>query len=656
MAQVAEPLVRKTVTVLFCDVTGFTSLGERVDPETMRRVMLHYFDEMRTVLERHGGTVKKFIGDAVMAVFGVPVVHEDDALRAVRAADEMRRALARLNVELVARYGIRLEERIGINTGEVVVGDPTTQQTVATGDALNVAARLQQAAQPGEILLGRGTHRLVADRVRAGPLETFHAKGKSAPVSSWRLDEVRAGADLIFRRLDSPLVGRGLERDYLRDAYRTVIEEQSCRLVTVLGAAGVGKTRLAQEIAARSFGAAVAQGRCLSYGDGITFFPIAEVVRSLAGITADDNDRVVRARVGQLLPLGDEAEVVTERLVSLLSDDGTARADEVFWAVRKLLEVVARSRPLVLLLEDLHWAEPTLLDLIEYLVGWSRGSPMLVLALARPELLELRPGWPGDRLVLEPLDGDDVHALLGNLLGSAELDPAVAANIQHAAEGNPLFVEELVRMLVDDGTLVLEDGRWIAREVGELPIPPSINALLAARLDRLEPEEQTIIQCASVIGKQFWWRAVVELAPPELASRVGSHLHALVRKRLVFPAEPASFVSEDSFRFGHILVRDAAYAAMPKATRATLHERFAAWLESKGAQEEFRGHHLEQAYRARCELGPADDETRALGERAATLLASAGRRAFARDDLPAARTLLEHAVALPLDRPAEAET
>jgi class 3 adenylate cyclase len=656
MVERVEPLLRKTVTVLFCDVTGSTSLGERIDPETLRRVMLQYFDEMRAAIERHGGTVEKFIGDAVMAVFGVPVVHEDDALRAVRAADEMRGALTRLNNDLDARYGVRLEMRIGINTGEVVVGDPTAKHLIATGDAVNVAARLQQAAQPGEILLGRETHRLVADRIRSGPLETFPLKGKSETVPTWRLDEVRAGAEFIFRRLDSPLVGRAQERDFLRAAYRAVIEEQSCRLVTVLGAAGVGKSRLAQEVAARSFGATVAQGRCLSYGEGITFFPIAEVLRSLAGVTADDDDRIIEARVEQLLPSGDESEVVTERLVSLLTDDGTARAEEVFWAVRKLLEVVARSRPLVLVLEDLHWAEPTLLDLIEYLVGWSRGAPMLVLALARPELLEQRPGWPGESLSLEPLDSEDVQALLGNLLGSAELDPAVAANIEQAADGNPLFVEELVRMLVDDGTLVLEDGRWVAREVGELRIPPSINALLAARLDRLDPEEQTVIQCASVIGKQFWWRAVVELSPPELAGRVGSHLHSLVRKRLIFPAEPASFVAEDSFRFGHILVRDAAYAAMPKATRAELHERFAAWLESKGAQEEFRGHHLEQAYRARCELGPPDDETRALGKRAAALLASAGRRAFARDDLPAASTLLERAAALPLDEAAKAET
>jgi class 3 adenylate cyclase/tetratricopeptide (TPR) repeat protein len=646
MAHAADPLVRKTVTVLFCDVTGSTSLGERMDPETLRRVMLEYFDEMRAAIERHGGTVEKFIGDAVMAVFGVPVVHEDDALRAVRAADEMRRALTRLNNELDERFGVRLEMRIGINTGEVVVGDPTAKHLIATGDAVNVAARLQQAAQPGEILLGRETHRLVADRIRAGPLETFTLKGKSEPVRSWRLDEVRAGAELIFRRLDSPLVGREHERDFLRNAYRAVIEDQSCRLVTVLGAAGVGKTRLAQEVAARSFGATVAQGRCLSYGDGITFFPVAEVVRSLAGVAADDDQSVVEARIAQLLPPGEEAALVTERLVALLATDGAARAEEVFWAVRKLLEVVARSRPLVLVLEDLHWAEPTLLDLVEYLVGWSRGAPMLVLALARPELLELRPGWPGDRLTLEPLGTDEVRTLLGNLLGAAELDAGVARRIEDAADGNPLFVEELVRMLVDDGTLVLDKGQWVASDVGELPIPPSINALLSARLDRLDLEEQAVLQCASVIGKQFWWSAVAELVPEESREHVGPHLHGLVRKRLVFPAESTSFASEDSFRFGHILVCDAAYAGLSKARRAELHERFADWLGRKGGPEEIRGHHLERAHAALQELGQVNGETHALGERAATLLASAGRRAALRADTPAAGALLGRAAAL----------
>jgi class 3 adenylate cyclase/tetratricopeptide (TPR) repeat protein len=649
MAQRAEPLVRKTVTILFCDVTGFTSLGERVDPETMRRVMLRYFDEMRTVLQRHGGTVEKFIGDAVMAIFGIPVLHEDDALRAVRAGDEMRLALARLNDELDERFGVRLEARIGINTGEVIAGDPSSQQTIATGDAVNVAARLQQAAQPGEILLGRETHRLVADRVRAGPLETFSAKGKSEPVSSWRLDEVRAGAERIFRRLGSPMVGRERERDILHAAYRTALEEQSCGVVTVLGPAGVGKTRLAQEVAARSFGATVAQGRCLPYGDGITFFPVTEILRSLAGLSADDDGGVVRGRIAQLLPATDESSLVADRLVGLLSAETDVRSEEAFWAVRKLLEAVARSRPLVLVLEDLHWAEPTLLDLVEYLVGWSRGAPMLVLALARPDLLDLRPAWPGERLLIEPLDGDDVRVLLGNLLGAAELDAQIALRIESAAEGNPLFVEELVRMLVEDGALVLDDGRWIARDIGELAIPPSISALLSARLDHLDPEEQTVLQCASVIGKLFWWSAVAELVPAEVRDRVGSHLHALVRKRLVFPAESTSFVNEDSFRFGHILARDAAYAALPKARRAELHERFAGWLDRKGGYEEIRGHHLDRAYIARCELSPADDNTRALGSRAGTLLAAAGRRALARGDAPAAVSLLSRAAELPAE-------
>jgi len=647
MASAAEPLVRKTVSVLFCDVTGFTSLGERVDPETMRSVMVRYFDEMRTVLERHGGTVEKFIGDAVMAIFGVPLVHEDDALRAVRAADEMRRALDRLNGDLEGRFGVRLEARIGINTGEVIVGDPATQQTVATGDAINVAARLQQAAQPGEILLGRETHGLVAERVRAGPLQTFSLKGKSEPVPSWRLDEVRAGAERIFRRLDSPLVGRERERGALHQAYRAALEDQSCHLVTVLGSAGVGKSRLAQEVAARSFGASVAQGRCLPYGEGITFFAVTEVLRSIAAVAADDDEEVVRARVEQLLPPNDEAPVVADRIVGLLRAETTVRAEEAFWAVRKLLEAVARSRPLVLVLDDVHWAEPTLLDLVEYLVGWSRGAPMLVLVLARPDLVDRRPGWPGERLVLEPLQRSEVQELLRSLLGTAELDAEIAGRIEHAADGNPLFVEELVRMLLDEEALVLDDGRWVARDLEELPIPPTISAVLAARLDHLDPEEQIVLQCASVIGKQFWWSAVADLVPQDLRGRVGSHLHALVRKRLVFPAESTSFVSEDSFRFGHILVRDAAYSTLPKERRAELHEHFAEWLDRKGAYEEIRGHHLERAYATRSELGPDRPETRALGEQARALLASAGRRAHARGDVPAAVALLTKAAELP---------
>jgi class 3 adenylate cyclase len=648
MAANAESLVRKTVTILFCDVVGSTSLGERIDPETTRRVMLRYFDETRAVLERHGGTVEKFIGDAVVAVFGVPVLHEDDALRAVRAADELRDALETLNRELDDHWGIRLEWRIGINTGEVVVGDPTSRQTIASGDTVNVAARLQHAAGPGDILLGKETHRLVRDLIRAGPLTSFALKGKSDEVKTWRLEEVRAGAERVFRRIASPLVGREAEQDAFHDLYRTVLEEQSCRLVTLLGPAGIGKTRLAEEIAARLFGATVAFGRSLPYGDGITFWPIVEIVRSLTGLTAEHGPEEARRRLTGLLPQTEESAVAVERVLGVLGLGGVARSEESFWALRRLFEAVARDRPLVLVLEDLQWAEPTLLDLVEYLVGWSRGAPILIVCLTRPELLEQRGAWPGTRVILDRLDRSEAQTLLANVLGSEAVNEEVARRLATAADGNPLFLEELVRMLLDDGVLANVDGQWVA--VGDLDaiaIPPSISALLSARLDQLPPDERTVLQCASVIGKQFWWSAVADLAPAAIRDRVGAQLHALVRKRLIEPAETTTFAGEDSFRFEHILVRDAAYATLPKMARAEMHESFADWLEQRSVdQPEIMGHHLEQAYLARSELGRPDEATKLVGARAGAMLARAGRRAFAREDMPAAARMLGRAVAL----------
>jgi tetratricopeptide (TPR) repeat protein len=613
----------------------------------MRRVMLRYFDEMRAVLERHGGTVEKFIGDAVMAVFGIPRVHEDDALRAVRAAGEMRKRLAELNLELEARWGVRLEARIGINTGEVVTGEG---QTMATGDAVNVAARLQQAAEPGDILLGKETYALVSSAVEAGPLESFAVRGRRAEVHTWRLEDVRSSAEQVFRRLGSPLVGREPEQEALHAVYRQTLEEQSCRLVTVVGPAGIGKTRLAQEVAAHLFGATVAVGRCLPYGDGITFFPIVEIVRTLAGVSADDPPARVQARVSALAG-GDEA--LATRILDLLGLAGDTRADEWFWALRRLFESHARERPLVLVLEDVHWAEPTLLDLVEYLVGWSRGAPILLLCLARAELFETRTTWSGERIALDPLDESEVAALLTNVLGSAALETRAARRISAAAEGNPLFVEELVRMLVDDGVLHRVDGVWTGpQDLDSLAIPPTINALLSARLDRLDPEERAVLQAAAVIGKEFWWTAVTALAAEELRPRVGMHLHALVRKRLIFPAESSAFAREDSFRFGHILVRDAAYAAMSKEQRTELHERFASWLEERGAYSEISGHHLEQAYLTRVELGIVDEETARLALRAGRQLSAAARQAIARDDTHAAQSLLTRAIALlPEDEP-----
>jgi class 3 adenylate cyclase/tetratricopeptide (TPR) repeat protein len=652
-----EQLVRKTVTILFCDVVGSTALGESVDPETTRRVMLRYFDEARAVLERHGGTVEKFIGDAVVAVFGVPALHEDDALRAVRAADELRRALDGLNRELGEGWGVRLEWRIGINTGEVVVGDPSGTQTIASGDTVNVAARLQNAAQPGEILLGRETYARVQDHVTAGSLESFSLKGKSEGVKPWRLDEVRASADRVFRRLTSPIVGREAEQGVLHDVYRRVLEEQSCELVTVFGPAGIGKTRLGQEVAAQLFGATVAVGHCLPYGEGITLWPVVEILRELAGISADDSPDVALARLDALVSEGPDAQVIRMRAAGVLGFGSGARAQETFWALRRLFEELARPRPLVLVIEDLHWADASLLDLVEYLVGWSRGAPLLILCLARPELNERRPAWGrGDpnahSLTLEPLVTDEVHTLLANLLGSADLEPRLEKRIESAADGNPLFVEELVRVLLEDGVLQQRDGAWtVAGALERVTIPPSISALLAARLDQLDPEEREVLQCAAVVGKEFWWGAVVDLAPQGIRDRVGPHLHALVRKRLISPAPSVIFTSEDSFQFGHILVRDTAYGALSKARRAELHETFADWLarktaESGGDYSEIIGHHLEQAHRARVELGLLDESTIALGRRAGAELGAAGRRAVARDDAHAARSLLGRAANL----------
>ena len=653
MASPPDTLVRKTVTVLFCDVTGSTSLGEQVDPETMRGVMLRYFDEMRAVLEHHGGTVEKFIGDAVVAVFGVPTLHEDDALRALRAADEMRTRLSKLNEELMQRWGVRLEMRIGVNTGEVVVGDPSTGQTVATGDSVNVAARLQQAAGPGEILLGRETYRLVRGQIRAGPLEAFTLKGKAHPVAPWRLEHVLATTHGTLRRLTTPLIGRDQELEFVQQIYERTVSEESCRLVTVFGAAGLGKTRLAEEVGAKLLGARVVSGRCLPYGHGITFWPIVDIIRQVAAIVDDDSPADVRRKVAALLPPGDSS-LVSERIAGVMGLDAEiGQVEEVFWAVRKLFESLARSRPLVLVLEDIHWAEPTLLDLLEYLVGWSTGVPMMLLCLARPELVEIRTAWgsPGpnvDSLVLEPLAPSEVDSLLSNLIGNGDLDERVSVRIVDAAEGNPLFVEEMLRMLIDEGILVAQGGAWVAQELDKVVVPPTISAVLASRLDRLEPEERLLAQCASVIGKQFWWGAVAALAPPELRPDVARWLQSLVRKHLVVPDETAGLVGEDAFRFGHILIRDAAYTSLPKSLRSELHERFADWLEHKAGDrlpeyDEILGYHLEQAYATRLELGPEDARVRVLGIRAGTVLARGGMRALARTDITAARNLLERA-------------
>jgi class 3 adenylate cyclase/tetratricopeptide (TPR) repeat protein len=648
---------RKTVTLVFTDVVGSTSLGEQLDPELLRRVMTTYFDRMRAVLERHGGTVEKYIGDAIVAVFGIPEIHEDDALRAVRAADEMRTALTELNRELEDRYGVRIEARTGVNTGEVLA-EETRPDAPLTADAANTAARLEQAASPGDVLVGDSTYRLVRDAVTVEPAGPLELKGKAATQAAWRLLEVSPEGPGIARRLDSPIVGRDAELDLLREAFDRAATEPSCRLVTIIGPPGVGKSRLAAEFTAWLEGrATVLRGRCLPYGDGITYWPVAEVLRDAAAIAQEDGPEQATAKITSLLGAHEESSTIAERLGSVLGlAKAMAPAQETFWAVRRLLEVRAEHGPLVVVFDDIHWGEATFLDLVEYLAGWSTEAPILLLCLARPDLMDTRPTWAAGvpdatTMRLEPLTEDDSERLIDNLLGRAPLDEEVRARIRHAAEGNPLFVEEILRMLVDDGLLRQDDGRWTAAgDLSSIAIPPTINALLAARLELLSREERAVIQRASVVGKVFWWGAVAELSPSPEQAAVGGHLQSLVRRELVRP-DRSRFTGEDAFRFSHILIRDAAYAGTTKETRAQLHERFAGWLERRAADrltefEEVVGYHLEQAHRYRTELGLDGETGPRLAARAAELLATAGERALQRVDIHAAITLLSRATSL----------
>jgi class 3 adenylate cyclase/tetratricopeptide (TPR) repeat protein len=655
---------RKVVTVLFADITGSTSLGERLDPESLRGLLTRYFEEMRTIVERHGGLVSKFIGDAVMAVFGIPTRHEDDALRAVRAAWEMRGRLAQLNDEFAADWGVTVAVRTGLNTGDVLTAEPSDADSLVVGDVVNVAARLEQEAQPGEILVGEETYRLVADAVeaeRAGPLEL---RGRDAAVGAWRLLDVSSDAPGWARRLDSVLVGREDELRRMKEAFARIAERESCELVTVMGPAGVGKSRLTAELIAQvGTDATVLHGRCLSYGEGITFWPIASVVMGAIGMQERDSRAEAARRIAELLAAtgADAAEnqLVSNALTSLLGTPDIG-IQETSWAVRKFLERLAAGRPLVVVFDDIHWGEPTFLDLVDYLSDWISGAPVLILCQARPELLEVRPGWttakPNASLItLAPLTEEQTDGLIRGLVGGTGLPADARTRITELTEGNPLFVEETIRMLIDDGALRQAGGQWIVtRDLSSIAIPPTILALLSARLDRLDADQRPVIERAAVGGRSFWWGAVSALSPEEVRPRVGAALQSLVRKELIRP-DSSELRGEDAFRFTHILVRDATYNGIPKARRAGLHERMANWIEVKtrdlaGEYEEIAAYHLEQAHTALLELGPPNTRTTALAERAAQRLGAAGARASARGDIPAAVSLLTRAVGLLPDR------
>jgi class 3 adenylate cyclase/tetratricopeptide (TPR) repeat protein len=643
--------LRRTVTVVFCDLKDSTKLGERLDAEALREVVNRYFAAMRDVLESHGATIEKFIGDAVMAVFGVPRLHEDDALRAVRAAAAMQQSLAALNDELDRHYGVRLASRTGVNTGEVIAGNPGAGQRLVTGDAVNVAARLETAAGAGEVLVGELTYRLVRDAIELEPVEPLTLKGKSEPMPAWRIVGVsRAGT---VEAHEGRIVGRETQLAVLDSALRRVAADRRPGLVLLTGPAGIGKSRLVAELAAGTSGAAgVLRGRCLPYGRGITFWPLVDIAREAAAIEDGDDAYEVRRKLAAFV--GDDA--VADRVMASM---GLAGADqfplaELFWGARKLLEAAARPRPLTVVLEDLHWAETTLLDFVCHVVE-SSAVPLLLVGTAR-ETFRDRADWtdpPGtEHLALEPLGPAALEAIIADALGHGVLEPRVAERIVETADGNPLFVRQLLSMLVADGHLRRAGDRWVATaDIAALELPPTIQALLDARLDRLAPAARAVIGPASVVGLEFSAAAVGAMVPEATPDDVGRHLRELVDLDLVHAGDDGQ--GGEDFRFHHITVRDAAYRALLKRDRAVLHERFVGWAqiamrtrEEAGELDEILGYHLEQAHGYLDELGHLDDHGRGLGARAAHRLARAGRRAFARGDMPAAANLLRRAAGL----------
>jgi class 3 adenylate cyclase/tetratricopeptide (TPR) repeat protein len=643
--------VRKTVTVVFSDLVGSTSLAESMDSESLRELLQRYFEAMQVVLEGHGGAVEKFIGDAIMAVFGLPKLREDDALRAVTAAQEMQAALAALNAEFEPGWGVTLANRTGVNTGEVVAGDVTAGQRLVTGDTVNVAARLEQAAGAGEVLLGELTYRLVRDAVDVEAVAPLDLKGKADPVPAYRLLGL-VDADSSVQRNLGPLVGRERELGLLLDSFSDAVATGRSRLATVFGSPGMGKSRLVEELVAQiSRAAAVVRGRCLSHGRGITFWPVVEIVRKAAGILEEDPPDVARRKIADLA----RDDAVARRVAAAVGLSGEEfPVEETFWGVRRLLETMAAVRPLVVVFEDIHWAESTMLDLIEHVLASSE-RPIALVCLARHELLDIRPAWeklPGSSVVsLEPLSAGDAARVAENLLGNAELDAQVHARIVEAAEGNPLFVEQMLSMMVDEGALRRENDRWVpVGSADEIAVPPTIQALLAARLDLLGPEERSVIEAASVAGLVFPEDALHELVSDDVAAQLEKIIQSLCRKHLV-QTGVESIGRGAHYRFAHVLVREAAYQGMLKRTRAGLHERFVGWADRVNRDrdravefEEILGYHLEQAYSNLKELGPLDDHGMGLGRRAAERLSSAGRRAFARGDMPAAANLLRRAV------------
>ena len=616
---------RKLATVLFVDLVDSTALVTGADPEVVRRRVQNFFDRVSHCVMTHGGIVEKFAGDAVMAAFGIPQAHEDDAERAVRAGLAVLDAVEEL----------QLEARVGVESGEIVTEDG--EATFATGEAVNLAARLQQAAGPGQLLLGPGAHRLTLGRVEVEDVGPVELKGMAQPVWAWRAVGTNGSGGGRPRSLQAPLVGRESELELLQNTYERALRDRRAHLFTIYGEPGVGKSRLAREFADAVEGATVLPGRSLPYGEGVTYWPLAEMVKCAAGIADDDPLDVAIEKLRAFCE--DEAVADLLGLASgvLEAVQSEASAQEIAWAGREWAERLAQEQPLVLVFEDIHWAEEPLLELIEHLATWVREAPLLILCLARPELLDLRPSWGGGRLrataiELEPLQRDESEELLDALLDGTELSEQARRALLDKTEGNPLFVEETMRMLDEEGHDSVER------------IPDTVQALIAARIDRLSGESKSLLQRAAVIGRTFWVSALERLSP-ELES-IEDPLDDLLLRDFITEEPRSTIRGEQAYRFKHVLIREVAYGSLTKASRADYHAAFAEWLKERAGDEllEIRAYHLDHAAQLTAELnGTVPVE---LQREAAEALAEAGLRAFAREANRTARHLFVRSVEL----------
>ena len=666
--------------MLFADVTGSTGLGERLDPERLREVMAAYFEAMRGEIEGQGGTVEKFIGDAVMAVFGVPAAHEDDPARALRAALRMRERLAVVNTDLAERYGLTLEMRIGVNTGDVLaVAEPRAGEGMVSGDPVNVAARLEQSAEPGQVIVGERTARATRgfhfDEVRSLDL-----RGKGRPVRAFRLLGEERGPERGVPGLRAPMIGRGAELALLVTLFERLAAEARPHLVTVYGPAGVGKSRLIAEFLDRAERSPLSpqflRGRCLPYGQGVTYWPLGEILKGLVGILDTDQADVTLEKVHKLgLDLltsdvtGDPQRAAAALAYTVgVEDPAFPFRDlpprqvrlEIHGAWRSFFSALSQDGPAVVVVEDIHWADAALLDLLEELADRVQG-PTLFICPARPELTERRPTWGGGRrnfssIFLEPLSREESDHLVRFLLEVEHLPDTVRRRILERAEGNPFFLEEIVRQLIDEQRIVRVDARWeAAGDIEDVRIPDTVQGVLAARIDLLSPEEKQALQMAAVVGRVFWAGAVRALLDDSLG--LDEVLARLEDRELISARLSSSMAGDPEYTFKHVLTRDVAYESLRRRDRSRAHAHVASWIEeTAGARQreflELLAHHYTEAHRAAEHTGGTEglEELRGKAFRFLRLAADDARSKLA---VAKAQQLAEQALSLagePLER------